>query len=156
MKKGGFTLIEILLVIAAIAILAGIVILAINPNRQLGQARNVQRRTDVTTLLDAVYQYSIDNNGNMPTGLDASTTSSQVFGASNTSGCSNTCTATTTEAACLDLSSNLVPRYIIGIALDPTSGSASNTDYFINKDTNGRLVVGSCDPEVSATINVTR
>ena len=57
---------EILLVVAAIAILAGIVILAINPAKQLAETRNSERWADVNTILNAVYQYAIDNDGNIP------------------------------------------------------------------------------------------
>jgi hypothetical protein len=54
------------------------------------------------------------------------------------------------------MSTELVPTYIVGIPTDPKTGTAANTDYYINKDANGRLTVGSCDPEQSAVISVTR
>jgi prepilin-type N-terminal cleavage/methylation domain-containing protein len=154
-KIQGFTLLEILLVVAAIAILAGIVIIAINPNKQLGDTRNAQRRNDVNTILNAVYQYTIDNNGTLPTDVDSTYTSAQVLGTAG-SGCDSTCTATTTVAACVDLSQELVSDYLTGIVLDPSTGTAANTDYYIERLSSGRITVGSCDAEQSATINVTR
>ncbi len=66
--KSGFTLLEILLVVGIISILAGIVILAINPTKQLGDTRNAQRRADVLTIINAIYQYSLDE-GVLPNDL---------------------------------------------------------------------------------------
>jgi prepilin-type N-terminal cleavage/methylation domain-containing protein len=59
-SKRGFTLLEMLLVIAIIAILAAIVIVAINPARQLAQARNAQRASDLNAIHKAIQQYYID------------------------------------------------------------------------------------------------
>lgn len=73
MKKNilkGFTLIEVLLVIAILAILATITIVAINPSKQLGEAQDAQRRNDVRAILSAVRQFSIDNNGQYPETLE--------------------------------------------------------------------------------------
>ena len=150
----GFTLLEVLLVVAIIAILAGIVILALNPAKQLGDSRNSRRRSDVATILNSVYQYAIDNNGNFPTGVVATGTAS-VLG-TDASGCDTTCTATSTLAACLDLSGDLLPDYLSGIPADPTSGDDANTDYYLIRLSTGRISVGSCDTEESATIEITR
>lgn len=153
--KAGFTLLEILLVVAAIGILAGIVILALNPSKQLGDTRNAQRQSDVTTILNAVYQYSIDNNGNFPAALDnLDDGAPQMLGTG--AACNSICTATTTIAACADFTSTLVPTYVVGIPTDPTSGTGAATDYYINKDVNGRITVGACDPESNQVISVTR
>lgn len=154
-RNKGFTLLEILLVVAAIAILAGIVIVAINPGKQLGDTRNAQRRSDVNTMTNAIYQYVIDNNGAFPSAIDSTTASAQVFGTAS-SGLDGTCSATTTLGAGADVSGDLTPTYIVGIPFDPSSGTATNTDYYVNKDANGRITVGSCDPEQSATIEITR
>jgi len=69
-KEKAFTLIEILLVIGLIAILAAIVIIAINPARQFAQARDTQRANNIRAISDAIYQYVIDNKGEFPEEID--------------------------------------------------------------------------------------
>jgi len=62
-RKKGFTLLEILLVVAVIAILAAIVIIAINPTKKLAQLRNSERESNTRTLVDAFAQKSLDDGG---------------------------------------------------------------------------------------------
>lgn len=144
-KQNGFTLIEILLVVAAIAILAGIVILAINPSKQLADTRNAQRENDVRTILDAIYQYAIDNDGSFPAAI---TTSAQTICKDDANDCAGLANITT------ELTAN--QAYVVSIPEDPTGTTPNGTGYTVLKTSDGRLTVSAPSAEQSATISVTR
>lgn len=149
--RKGFTLIELLLVIGIIAILASIVIVAINPTKQLGDARNAQRRADVNTILNAVYQYAIDHNGTLPAGI--STTTKQIC--ATTAPQTATCLSNGfTSSINLDV---LTGSYIVKLPHDPqVTATASGTNYSIVQDANGRVTVTAPGAEQSASISVQR
>lgn len=149
-KQGGFTLLEVLLVVAIIAILAGIVIIAINPGKNLGDSRNSQRQADVTTILNAVYQYSLDNNGTLPAGIPTAPTSTEICatGAASCTSLVDLSAVTTNE------------KYLTAMPKDPqcaTSCAVNGTGYKIQKTANGRITVSAPATEQGKpTITVTR
>src|SRR4030042_6718575 len=70
-KQKGFTLIEILVVIGIIAILAAVVLIAINPARQFALGRNSQRQSNVNAILNSIGQRMVDKKGVFETDCSA-------------------------------------------------------------------------------------
>lgn len=66
-SRRSFTLVELLIVIAVIAVLATVVILALNPGELLRQARDANRVSDMKTLEQALNLYAEDVGGDMGT-----------------------------------------------------------------------------------------
>ena len=161
-KNSGFTLIEVLIVIGILAILAAIVVVAINPARQFAQARNSQRTAHINSILNGIGQNMADNRGVFTCDTDGD-------------GDNDPFPTTATEMASTgyDIHGCLVSTYLPLLPFDPgnenteiardahfTSESNYKTGYTVRTE-NGRVTV--CAPggaeqtlEGSAPICVTR
>jgi len=147
-KNRAFTLLEILLVVAAIGILAAITIVAINPTKQLGATKNAQRQADVNTILNAMYQYSIDHYGAVPSSV--STTDQEICA-------TGTASTTCDQLGLLNLQAltdNEV--YLFAIPIDPANTTISGTGYRLKKTASGRLTASAPLAELGTVISVTK
>ena len=140
----GFTLLEILLVIAAIGILAAIVIIAINPTRQLAQARDAERISEINSLQKALEQYLIDTGG-YPAGI-TNTYSEVCATGSNEEG------QGIINGGCLDLRP-LVPIYLSSIPEDPSAGTPES-GYFAGINNENNKIGIYATGELTSTISI--
>lgn len=147
LNRKGFTLIELLVVIGILAVLLAITLIAVNPAQNIEDAEDTQRRSDATQILNAVSQYVVDNNGDVPAGV---TGTDAIIG---------------DGTGQVDICAVLVPQYIAAIPQDPTTGGNGidetecaagtyNTGYEI-RELNGRVTV-SAPSANNGTIEVTR
>lgn len=144
--KKVFTFLKIFLIITAISVLAVIMIFAINPSKQLGDTRNSQRRSDVMNILNAVYQYKIENDA-LPISISSLVVDTPTEICQKGGNC----------AGLVDLTVLYVnEKYIKNIPADPKSATDNSTRYSISRSINNRITVTALDPENNVRINVTR
>jgi prepilin-type N-terminal cleavage/methylation domain-containing protein len=147
-KRPGFTLIEILIVIGLIAVLAGVLVVALNPARQFAQARNAQRYNNLDTIMGSVINNMTDNKGlfTCASGVIPATATNMANGAGN-----------------YDIGPCLVPTYASQLPTDPSAAGAHWTDatdydtgYTISLGADGRFTISAPSAELGEVITLTR
>jgi prepilin-type N-terminal cleavage/methylation domain-containing protein len=150
--KGGFTLLEILLVVGIIAILAGIVIVAINPGKQIAMARNTERKSDLKQINSALQQYYIDHR-EYPDGISDELTDICDTGSTASSSVESELGAGYCDEF-IDLSV-LVPTYITAIPRDPQiSISSGSSGYQVIRHSSGKVGLKAPSAESGQTVTV--
>ncbi|MBU0727881.1 type II secretion system GspH family protein [Patescibacteria group bacterium] len=150
MSKRGFTLIELIIVIAVISILAGAIFVAVDPARRLHETRNARRWSDVTTILDAIKKYQADNEGEHYFEIyDAEEDAYHILNEDSLF-CDSGCLAIEEEIDgsddCVDLN-DIGTNYLAIVPVDPKIGDGYYTGYYMIIDSNGAITVGACEPE---------
>ncbi len=139
-SKKGFTLIELLIVIGIISILAGIVLVAVNPAQQFGKANDSERKSEISSILSAIYQYQTSPTvrGALPRCLLNGAAADIPACGVNFAGALQL--GTTVDASHYDCSTTLVPSYLREMPIDPSSTySATDTGYYVCKQTVGTI-----------------
>lgn len=161
-RKEGFTLIELILVIAIIMILTSTVLVSLNLDKQFKSAREAQRIANVGVILDSLTQYSIDHKGRSV--IPSDNVSRYISeGVHKPIGSAFDTPVPTPNIALCDI---LVPEYIAQIPIDPLMTKtnsqgvdASNcrnyhTGYMVTGTLEGRIIISAPFSEVGPIIAV--
>ena len=121
-----FTLLELLIVIAIIAVLSTVVIFALDPGEMMAKARDTKRLTDLTQLEKAIIVYLSEGNKTLP-----STTTNSLSGNTNING---------TGWLPIDFTSSTLGSSIPSLPIDPKN----NNNYYYNFISDGNYFEINC------------
>lgn len=140
-RAGGFTLIELIIVITVVAVLAAVAFVILSPSKILNSSQDGRRKVDLQSLKTAVQFYTADH-GELPPELSLSglalNQKDVICGTINTPSClgeSNTCVNP----------SSLIPTYLATLPKDPVEGHDVNTGYYVTRTGTNSLTFGSCN-----------
>ncbi|MBD3311543.1 MAG: prepilin-type N-terminal cleavage/methylation domain-containing protein [Candidatus Magasanikbacteria bacterium] len=164
-SESGFTLVELLIVIAIIGIIAAVVFVALDPLTRFQDSRDSTRWQEVSELMNAIKIDQVDNGGYYFTAV-SNTNAGEVYmivGNTTTSGCDDNnvyCdTGVTDDDNCVDLSGLIGEGYLGAVPVSPNgtgTWSSSTTGYTLQRDSTGILTIRACESENSSEIFVAR
>lgn len=159
-SKKGFTLVELIIVIAIVAILAAVAFVAVDPARRLHESRNAARWTNVTSISDTLNTYYTDNDGKFPDDAlnpiaDQTVDEYYMIGTCTTEAILTDCPVLVGKSLkpnCAELDLLVTENYLNKIPVEDIAGpngayTALKTGYFIKKPASGPLGVGACYTE---------
>lgn len=138
------------MMVLVIGTLSAAVIVMIRPGKNAAEHRNATRVSDVVTIANAVYQYSVANNSALPASITTTPTEACKTG--------GTC------AGLVDLGVLTAgEKYLASMPRDPKCGTTTTencnvngTGYQVSRSTAGRITVTATGAENGRAISTTK
>ena len=124
-------------------LVAPTLLMELNPSNNFSETRNVQRASDVNQILNALSQYR-------------SEAGNSINDFENLTYCSEEYNFIGKDIGLIDLESQLVDEYIVGIPFDPQIGSDNNTGYTMCLAEDDRIEITAPFAEQGQFISVSR
>lgn len=162
-KKTGFTLVELLIVVAIIGILAGVVFVALDPLKRFSDARDSSRWRDITAILNAIAIDQSDNGGYYLKEIDDMNEGEyyMIVGGTMNTGCddhNDVCDVNvTSDSHCVDLSDLVEQGYIGRIPSSPIIGddSVQWDEGMVNGDEGTGYVLRTTSTDAADIVTIT-
>jgi prepilin-type N-terminal cleavage/methylation domain-containing protein len=161
--RPGFTLLEILIVIAIIAIVLAIVYATVDPFTRFRLARDARRWSDAENLLNAVKVSQVDNSGRYISVIESLPTAAVFMIGTSTNACdsqdANCFVIPASSTACVDLSQLITSGYIGNIPISPNGNGTWNSGlsgYTLQKNVNGTIIIRAFENEGNVPVSLTR
>ncbi len=137
--KNKLKITEIMLILSAVGIVIFLVLLAINPNKEAAEARNLKRSADISTILTYVSSFVVANDKTIPTEIPKSMTCVEY-----THEICKTGPYDCTDLVNMGFLTKEGDEELVNIPNDPLYISVNGTGYFISHDGGGSVTV--CAP----------
>ena len=161
-NQGGFTIIELVVVIAIIGLLVFVIYTALDPSTQLKESRDAVRQSATQNILSAIKLDQLDHNGELLASIKEMNPGEvyMIVNGSMKTGCAaynDVCdTPVTDDTHCVDVSALIDTTHLPRIPVAPAGtivwgegGSGANvaTGYTLQRDDSGVIQVRACEYE---------
>ena len=137
----GFNLIQLVIVVAVLAVITAVVFLNEDPLARVGKARDAKRLQEVQSIVKAIELYGVDQHS-LPTDFTSTNISlGEILVLCSASGTA-VCAGVARE--CLVVSDPEFLKYLNALPVDPEKTDTTDTGYYITRTASNALEVGAC------------
>lgn len=140
----GFTLIQMVVTVAVLAIIVGTIMYNEDPEKRIGQGRDAQRIVELDAITSAIANYQLEYH-TLPSDLAIASLGIGEKRVLCSAAAQLTCDGQVTDCVVVD-DPNFLGKHLPVLPVDPNKTGTSDTGYYITRaENNFGLAVGSCE-----------